>query len=337
MNHFVKKNRSKRRNAGMIALLLCMAFLLSGCSIGNTQIFFASGSGFHQVFKIGKLSCNQKEAKMYLCNYKNLYGVIGDTNLWSGDFNTDKMETSLKDAAIEHLTKVYTLDLYANEHEITLSDEEEKNVKAAAEEYYQSLTRRERSFTGASRKDVEKMYTNYALAEKVYSKLMGDVDEEVSEDEARVIDAYVLLVTDEDLANQIATKLQNSSTFERLASTYNEAPSIKTSFGRNTYPKEVDDVVFQLDDGDNSPKITTKDGYYFFQCINKYNEALSEQNKATIIQQRKEQVITDITTNLEEKYYSDFNTKLWDKINIDTDDEIQTDSFFQVLDRYVSF
>lgn len=327
----------KRKYAGVLCLIMIMTIILSGCSIGDTQIYFASKSGFHKVFKIGDMSCHQTEAKVYLANYKNLYGIVGDTDLWTEGFNTDSMEGSLKDAVIEHLTKVYSLNIYAHNNDITLTEDETSQVKQAAKEYYKSLSKDECSYTGASRGDIEEMYERYALAEKVYQSLMGGVDEEVSEDEARVMDAYVLYVTDESLANEIAVKLQNGATFERLASTYNEADSIKASFGRGEYPTEVDDVVFQLDDGENSTKITTDDGYYFFQCISKYNETLSEENKASIIEQRKQKVISDIVSDLEKNYYSDFNTKLWDKIEIDEDKEIKTDSFFKVLDSYVTF
>ncbi len=41
------------------------------------------------------------------------------------------------------------------------------------------------------------MYEHYALAEKVYKQLMSGVDENVSEDEARIMEANVIYVTDE--------------------------------------------------------------------------------------------------------------------------------------------
>jgi foldase protein PrsA len=176
------------------------------------------------------------------------------------------------------------------------------------------------------------MYLHYALAEKVYKDLMGSVDENVSEDEARVMDAYVLFVTDEELAKEIETQLHNGATFERLASTYNEGESIHTSFGRGTYDEAVESVVFQLEDEQCSDRIAADGGYYFFQCLDKYDEELSEQNKIKIVQQRQEQALTDVIAQQEQKYYSDFNQTLWDKITIAGNDKITTNSFFTVFD-----
>ncbi len=57
------------------------------------------------------------------------------------------------------------------------------------------------------------MYEHYALAEKVYKQLMSGVDENVSEDEARIMEANVIYVTDETLAKDIATQLKNGASF----------------------------------------------------------------------------------------------------------------------------
>ena len=172
------------------------------------------------------MACSREEAKVYLANYKNLYGKIYDTDLWSEDYDTKTMEESIKDAVISHLTKVYSLDMYAQTKEIELSEEEKDKVTQAAETYYKSLNRTERKYTGASKKDITKMYEHYALAEKVYKQLMSGVDENVSEDEARIMEANVIYVTDETLAKDIATQLKNGASFDRLASSYSQAESM---------------------------------------------------------------------------------------------------------------
>jgi foldase protein PrsA len=274
---------------------------------------------------------------MYLANYKNIYGKVYDTDLWNGEYDTDTIEASIKSAALEHLTKVYSLNLFAQNNEITLTEQEMEKVEDAAKEYYDSLNRAEKKYTGASKKEVKEMYTRYALAEKVYKQLMGQVDETVSEDEARVMQALVLYVSDEDTANEIQTSINNGATFERLASTYNELDTTKVTFGRGTYETSVEDVVFHLDNDEVSDKIPTSDGYYFFKCINKYDEELSEANKANIVKERREAAINAVVSELDKEYYADLNQKLIDKLHVSDDQEVQTDSFFSVLDSHIKF
>ncbi len=327
----------KKKMVGIAGLCLALTLLFSGCSIGGRQVYFASKSGMGNVFKIGDFACSEDEAKVYLANYKNLYGKVYGTDLWNEKYDTDQMGDSIKDAVMNHLTKVYALNVYAQENDITLTDAQEDGVASAAKKYYESLNKTERHYTGASQKEIKEMYRKYALAEKVYVQLMNNVDENVSEDEARVMDAYVLFVKEEKLAKKINSKIKDGATFERLASTYNEGESIRVTFGRNTYDSAIEDVVFQLDDDEVSDMIQTKDGYYFFECIDKYNEKLSEENKANIVEQRQKQAMDDVVSQIEKKYYSDFNQKKWNKIEVSNSADVTTNSFFTTLDSFISY
>lgn len=324
----------KRICAACLVASLSLSF--SACTFQDKTVYFDTSSGRNTVFKIGDMKCSKKEALLYLLNEKNIYGSVDGVNLWTEDFDTDTMTDSIKDLTIEHLTRVYVLNLYAQEKEITLSEKEEKACEDAAKEYYSSLNSAERSFTGVKKKDVANAYKKYALATKVYKELMNSVDEEVSEDEARVMEAFVLFVSDEAKANEIQGMIDYGYTFERLASTYTELDSYQVTFARGEYSKEIDDVVFNLDTEEVSTAISADNGYYFFQCLDKYNEELSEANKEVIIEKRRQQVLEDIVTDLEENNFSDMNTELWNNI-VFTDDvsELTSASFFETLSEYL--
>ena len=317
-------------------LVASISLTFSACTFQDKEVYFGAPSGSRTVFKIGDMKCSKKEALLYLLNEKNIYGSVDGVNLWTEAFDTDTMTGSIKDLTIEHLTRVYVLNLYAKEQEITLTEKEEKACEDAAKEYYASLNSAERSFTGAKKKDVVQAYKKYAIASKVYKELMDSVDEEVSEDEARVMEAFVLFVSDEAKAKEIQGMIDYGYTFERLAATYTELDSYQVTFARGEYSEDVDKVVFNLDTEEVSTAIAADDGYYFFQCLDKYNEELSEANKEVIIEKRRQQVLDDIVTDLEEKNFSDMNTNLWDNI-VFTDDvsELTSASFFETLNKYL--
>ncbi len=331
------RHRNKKIKVMIAGLTLCVSLLCSGCSIGSRQIYFDSASGRQTIFKIAGKSCPQEEALVYLANYKNLYGKIYDTDLWGEEYDTDTMESSIKDAVLTHLTKVYALDVYAQDNDISLTDKELDKVNEAAKTYFESLSRAEKKYTGVSKKEITAMYENYALAEKVYAKLMNDVDENVSEDEARIMQANVIYLTDKDKAEEISAALKNGSSFDRLASSYSEADDIAVTFGRGSYESAIEDVVFSLDNEEISDMITASDGYYIFECVNKYDEELSEANKATIISNRQKAAMNAVIDSINSENYSDLNEKLWDKITIDKDSDISTNTFFSTLDEAISF
>lgn len=324
----------KRISAFVFAI--CTMVTFSGCTINGKTVYFDTSSGYSTVFKIGDMKCSKKEALVYLLNEKNIYGSVNGVNLWSDDYDTETMTGSIKDLTMEHLTKVYVLNLYAAEKEIELSDAEQKACETAADEYYKSLNSAEKKFTGARKKDIKKMYMRYALASKVYRELMDSVDEEVSEDEARVMQAFVLFVKDKSTADTIQGMINYGYTFERLASTYTELDTYQVTFGRGEYPTAVDDVVFNLDTEQVSGAIEADGGYYFFQCLDKYNEELSEANKEVIIEKRRKQVLDDIIADLEDRYFSDMNTKLWSEIVFPDDtSELTSASFFKTLNEHL--
>ncbi len=327
---------NKRIKLVTILILIMSLTLLTGCSISDFHIYASSTSGIGNVFKIGPYSCSKKEFRVYLCNYKNLYGVFDESEM--EDESSEKLvEGGLKSAVLEHLTKVYSLALYARDNDIELTNDEEKNCEKAAEEYYDSLTSEDISYMGVSESDIEKMYKRYALAEKVYVQLMNSVDEEVSEDEARMMEAEVIYVTNEADAAAVTKGLQEGATFTSLAQKYSKADNIDVTFGRHKYPKEVDKVVFNMENGQVSNMITTEDGYYFFKCINKYNKELSEQNKVNVISERKNELVEDMIKDHEEKYYSHFSESTLENLVVNKSPEVKSDSFFQVLNKYIAF
>ncbi len=315
-----------------IVFTICICTTFTGCELMGKTVYFGGSSGYNTVFKIGDMKCSKKEALVYLLNEKNIYGSVNGVNLWSEDYDTATMTGSIKDLTLEHLTRVYVLNLYAEENGVELSDTEKKACEEAAATYYKSMNSKERSFTGAKKKDIIKMYYRYAIASKVYESLMNSVDEEVSEDEARVMEAFVLFVSDESKANEIQGMIDYGYTFERLASTYTELDYYQKTFARGEYSADIDEVVFNLDTDQISNAIPADGGYYFFQCLDKYNEELSEANKEVIVENRRKQVLSDIVSDLEERYFSDMNTKLWDELDFPEDaSELTSASFFETL------
>lgn len=330
----------KRRKQWLGILLLFAMLSCSGCAIGDVKIFVTADSTRGQLFKIGSSACSMEEAKVYLANYRNIYGVSEQVDLWKALEDTKQnstgiaqMEQSIKDVTVEQLSKIYTLNCYAKEHGIELTKEEEEIAKEAAKEYEGTLSAREKTYLRVSKKELTKIYENYILARKVNQELMKDVDEEVSEDDARIMDAFVLYAKEKSTMDKVIAEHNGGTKFERLANTYNEEGSARTSFGRGTYPKEVEDAAFLLEEKEITDPIPGNDGYYMIQCINKYNEELSEQNKNNIIKKRQEEAVENIQKELTEEKYSHFNQKQWDKVSIADKDYLKTDCFFSIIEK----
>lgn len=315
---------------------ICMTVLLSGCQIGSKEIVVSKTLNSKQVFKIGSSVCELKEARVYLANYQNLYGTAYNIDLWQHDFGDASLTEYVKDVTLEELTRVYSMNLLAEADGITLSEEEQRQVSAAAEEYYESLSRKEISYMGISEADIEEYYAHYALAQKLYNSLTDGVNEEVSDDEARIIEIMQIYVTDVDRAAAVREKLANGDDFATIANNYNELSAIQVTVSRDDLPQEVEDIAFRLDDNEISQMITVENGYYFIKCLNKYNIELTEENKANIVEKRQKEAFDDVYDEFIAAQKSYLNVELWEELELDIDTDITTNSFFAVYEKHCS-
>lgn len=324
-----------KNKINLLAGVLAVSVFFAGCSIGGKEIVVTSGVGSKDVFKIGGDSCNQTEAKVYLANYQNIYGKSYGIDLWEQGFQKKKLKQYVKEVALSEMTKIICMDLLAENQEIALTTEEKARIKDAAAKYYESLNEAELTYTGASQSDIESMYEDYALANKVYQSLTQSVDEEVSDDEARIMEAMQIYVKTQDKAEEVSAKLAAGEDFAAVASNYNQKPVIEITFGRGDLPEEVEKAAFELDDGAVSDCIQTDDGFYFIKCINKFNEELTDANKSNIVDAREKAAFDDVYEEFVSTLASNLNESVWENIPLVTDGSISTDSFFEIIDMTI--
>ena len=318
----------------MTACVCALSMALTGCQIGNKDIVVSGTLSSRQVFTLDKSACSLKEAKVYLANYQNIYGTAYTIDHWQHDFGDASLLDYVKDITLEELTRVYTMDLLAQSQEVTLSEDETAKVAEAAKEYYASLSEDETAYMDVAEADIAEYYTHYALAQKLYHSLTNGVNEEVSDDEARVMEIMQIYVTDEDRAHEVEQKLAQGDDFASVANNYNELSAIQVTVSRDDLPDEVEEVAFQLDDNAVSGMIAAGNGYYFIKCLNKYNEELTEANKSNIVEKREKEAFDDVYNEFVASLSSRLNTDLWDGIELTTDGSIQTNSFFAVFEKY---
>lgn len=323
---------------------LCLAIVMvsttfTGCNIGNTEIVLDMNSvGRNHVFSINGDTCSKEEARLYLCNYQNIYGYAFGMNLWEYDFSQleegSTLEAYVKDVTLTELVNIMCMEQLAKQQEITLTEEELEKVSKAADEYYETLSKEERSYIGIDKNKLKNYYEKYALAQKLYRSLTQGINEEVSDDEARVIRIQQIFVKSEEKALQVQQQLQTNEKFENIATTYNEAGMIEKNLARGEYPQVVDDVAFRLDNDEVSAMIQTEDGYYFIKCLNKFDEELTEENKKNIVVKRRKEQFDDKYTEFMEASMFELNEKAWEDIQIDTSGDIKTKSFFETYEKY---
>lgn len=337
------KNKLKLMLAGM----LTVSCLFTGCGQG---LVISTGMNDNTVFMVNNEKCSLREARVYLMTltneYKDYYGIdiwsaaagkSGSTTDASGNATGGygSLESYVKDKSMSRLQNVICMSMLAEERDISLTDVEKAKITQAAEAYYTGLSDAERSYLGVNQSDIEMYYTQYLMADKLYNELIGNDDLQVSDGDARVMDAQIIYTTSIDKADSIDAALASGTDFAAAASTYSEYGSVNISIKKGDMPSEVETIAFGLSDDEVSGRIEADGGYYYIRCVSRLDEELTEANRQSIINAKTEESFDTIYQDYIKELYIDVNDELWESIDIDTSSELTSKNFFTTYNEYL--
>ncbi len=341
-----------RRLKTAAALILCLAFL-GACS--RATVVFTTGFGEDEVFRIGSAACTLPELMLYLTNSQNQYEEVYGPEVWKVSLDGVTLEENVKEMVLAKVAQIKTMYLLAQDKGLELSEQEEELAGQAAQSYFQSLSREEAELLGVSQESIAQMYREYALADKVYQDIIQDVNPEISDDEARTITVQHILLktytTDGTGARVAYTEEMKEDVYERacaireqavageqsftdLASRYSEDTTVTYSFGKGEMDKAFEDAAFALETDEISQVIETESGYHIIKCVNTFDREQTDANKLEIVEERRREAFGQEYDAFVEKLSRSLNEELWQQVAFLHDENVTTDSFFEVYDRY---
>lgn len=330
-----------------VAILISLVFL-SGC--GKKTIILTGGFDEGEIFRINTISANETEMKIYLANMANSYEKVFGEEIWNTTVGDRTIDECFKDSVLAKVSRIKVLNLMAEEEKISLSNDEKKSLRKAAKAYIKTLSKEEKELLSADEDTVYRMYYEYALAEKVYNTITGEVNMEISDDDARSITVMQICIKTyhEDSHGRIADysksgksealerakelreKAVTGSDFEALCAMFNEEQESTHTYMRGEMPESYETVAFGLEQGEISDVITTEDGYYIVKCISPYERKATEDNKKAIINAAKNKAFEDKYEEFLSTLTGMLNEKAWGEMKIIHDSRVTTDEFFDI-------
>lgn len=263
------------------------------------------------VFQYGNNIVTKGEVYIYIKTVKERYELQYGSDVWAlslpeGDGSVS-MENLTREAVIDEIVKVKTLNAHAKEEGITLTEEEEADMKTRAEEFYKGLTDEQIETMEITEEKALLVFEENAIAVKVEDELMGDQRIEISDEEARMTTFYdmyfecysisedgtVTPFTQEEKQQQKENAMQACSTLatavldenedaeniEKLAEYYQLSQAgtktMTTQEIFETYGEEIYNLLYSMENGQYSTVMESQYGYHVFEMI-----ALTDQ-KAT--------------------------------------------------------
>ena len=340
------RNKNFDRFKILISVFLAV-ILMTAC---DRTVVVTGGFAEGEVFRINTLSCSRSEMNIYLTNMANAYEATFGEQIWSTSAGNTTIEDAFKETVLAKVTRIKVLNLMAKEEKISLSGDEKKSLKKAAKAYMKTLSKDEKNELGADEDLVYQMYSEYALAEKVYNSIVDEVNFEISDDDARSITVEQIFIktyhedthgrlTDysdaakaeaKERALAIREKAVTESDFESLCALYNEEDESTHTYRRGEMPETYENVAFALEEGEISYVITTDDGYYIVKCISTYERKATNENKEAIINEAKRKAFEEKYNEFLPNVIANINEKEWENIKIIHNADMKTDSFFDI-------
>ncbi len=329
------------------------ATALTGCNGGEKQeIVLTSEFKDDEILRIDTESCFRPELLVYLYSSAGSYEKAFGDGIWDREIDGVTLGNELKDTTLARIAQVKSMNLLAADWGINLDIDEQADVKKAAETYFGSVSEKEKSSLGIKEEMIQNMYTEYAIADKVYNQITQNVNPEISDDEARTITVKCILIRcsstgengevvpynaeekaqAEKKAQEVLLRAQNGDDFDSLIEGYNEDSVSTYTFGKGTMPEAFEKASFNLDTDEISGLVETEYGYHIIKCVSTFNEVETDANKERIVKVRKSEAFNRVYNDFARKLHVMLNRDLWNSVKMDSDAAFSDRGFFEVYD-----
>ena len=338
---------SMKGKTGVLLILIMFAAAITACgkdANDQQQIIITTGFEEDELFFIGDNKCYMPEARLYIRTLETSYEDMFGTEIMSRELNGINVSDKLTGLALSRLAQVKAMNLLAAERGLTLTEREEEKCVQAADRYMRSLSEADIRDLDIDYDMLLHMFEEYALADKVYNDITGDINPEISDDEARTITVKVIAVDGKDqaealqIANMIYSQVSDGRDLDAAADEYEEATVSKYSFGKDTdeFPEDFVDTCFKLAADEISTPIMKDNTAYIVQCISSFEQEDTDANKLRIIAKRKSEAFDQVYNDFVSGLYSNFNDTLWDDQMFLDRRLDSTDDFFRVYEDVFS-
>jgi foldase protein PrsA len=344
----------------ILAVLMAffLVFSMTGCENildGNKKVVFTTGFSDDEVFRIEDSVCSIQEIMVYLINTQNGYESTFGAQIWDTQTDEGTVANQLKESILAKVAQIKAMNLLAGNMSIVLDDSELKTARDAAAAYYETLTEQDiEAMHGVTEDNIFQIYSEYALADKLYDYIIRDINPEISDDEARTITVEQIFLKTYDLdasgekvtyndtakntvylkAKSIQNQLIDGTSFEELMSEYNEAEESTISFGKGEVEEAYETVAFNLGTEEISDVVEVSDGYVIIKCVTTFNREETEYNKVRIVAERKREVFGEQYDAYVDTLTKELNEELWDSIEVTSDENVTTNSLWNVYTEY---
>lgn len=324
--------------AVMLGLVIC---LTAGCSDTEEE---KTAVGFDEstVFTVGNERVELAEWYLYaLPKEKETEGIYGSL-IWSYPVdNGETMADRIKEETAEEIIYVKTVCGQAEALGVSLSSDEEAELRQEAAGYMDSLDPEDAEKYGITEQTVLKVYEDNFLAMKVYEKLTLNIDTDIPEEQVRhmVLQYITILKYSENEDGEKAYYPEEElETIKADAESFlkevkaDPAVSMLSESGSSEYipveitadytelcerlPEQMPGIAFSLVQDEINGIYETTDAYFILDCVKQTDEESTNKARIAAIEERQKELFGNEYSEWSYNTAVAYNYDLWDTISM---------------------
>lgn len=292
------------------AIFLCLCLILTACGEGEaveetkskTERAASVNNGTLNedsvALSVGKTTVPYKEYKVYYYFMQNQYANILTPDVWN---YTGALEDgrSIGQEAIENVLRliiqVKVIAKAASAQGVTLAADEKEEADHNARQFCDGLSDGVKQENGITQPLVTQIFEENKLAEKMYRVISGQVDVNVTEEQARAARVQLIYLKtegqDKTAVRQKADELcqqanKRAGSFYKLAKENTQGSEIESIVGQMDARANLASAVLGMKKNQISGVIEEQDGFYIAYCVKTSGKKINEEYKNQVVSQR---------------------------------------------------
>lgn len=324
----------KKQLIHIIVFLILFLITVSGCLNRNQNDYIATVEG-------EKISL--EEFKVYLYIAQQEFEKLGDEDIWDTSFEAGlTAEEAAKERALDSLVHVKISTKQAKRLNISLTEEQKEQAKLDASSFLNSLTDSQLQNIAITEDKMLKIMEEKAIYKEVYEEVTKNF--EISEKDfqnsykayiskkdnlnALKLDIEYIFISpvstdkaQQDILNQakeVLQKAKEGKDFKQLVDKYSKSNEIIIDSGKETiekgkYIEKLEDIAFNLKQGEVSDLIIVDSDYYIIKLNDRIESSIKEEYRNKYIKQKKDEIFEQEYSNWKTKE-PEKNMELWNSI-----------------------
>ena len=306
----VKNVRNRKLLRGIAAMVCCLSLMLTACGEGEAaqettseseraaSVSNGTLSEDSVALSVGKTTIPYKEYKVYYYFMENQYASTLTDDIWSytGALGGGK---SIGQEAVENVLRliiqVKVISKAAAVQGVTLAADEKEEADYNARTFCEGLSDEVKQQYNISQPLVAQIFEENKLAEKMYRVITGQVDINVTEDQAKAARVQLIYLKtegqDKAAVKQKADELcqqakSGAGSFYKLARENTQGSEIECLVGQMDKRQTLAAAVLGLKKYQVSGVIEEGDGYYIAYCVKSSSKKVNEEYKNQVVSER---------------------------------------------------